>query len=150
MGAVVRKLVTVFIGYLLVSFVMIAIIKTGIDASAGEGDVFREAAYLWSVALLDLLLVCASFGIYKDAAKHKIGSVRGAKGLLNMSGAAIAAFALLAAPLVIPLYLFNRQDLIAQAKEQPFENKGLWLYLLVAVAYVLISPLLFGFMIAGH
>jgi hypothetical protein len=148
-GAFIRKIVVIFIGYLFIGFVMVTIIQSGVEASSGKEYFFREAAFLWRVAFLDLLFVCASVAIYMDATKYKIGHVPGAKGLLNMSGAAIATFALVAAPFVIPLYLANRHDLILRAKERPIEKGRDWFYLCFVFAFVLLSPFLFVLGMAG-
>lgn len=76
--------------------------------------------------VLVAVLVVSAVWVYIDATGHKIGKVKDAGGLFNMSAGAWCVVTLLLWIVGFPSYLIKRGALIERAKTSPIEVKGRW------------------------
>ena len=72
-------------------------------------------------ALIVAIIAASAVWVYLDASKHKIGKIRGSKGMLNMSAGAWGIVTLLLWIVGFPAYLIARRRLIAKAQANPIE-----------------------------
>ena len=72
-------------------------------------------------ALIVAIIAASAVWVYLDASKHKIGKIRGSKGMLNMSAGAWGIVTLLLWIVCFPAYLIARRRLIAKAQANPIE-----------------------------
>jgi len=70
------------------------------------------------------IIVGTAIWVYLDATKNKIGKVKEAGGMFNMSAGAWSVVTLLLWIIGFPAYLIKRGALIERAKENPIEVKG--------------------------
>lgn len=70
------------------------------------------------------IIVCTAIWVYLDATKNKIGKIKEAGGMFNMSAGAWSVVTLLLWIIGFPAYLIKRGALIERAKENPVEVKG--------------------------
>jgi len=72
-------------------------------------------------ALIVAIVAASAVWVYLDATKHKIGKIRGSKGMLNMSAGAWGVVTLGLWIIGFPAYLIARNGLITKAKAHPIE-----------------------------
>jgi len=72
-------------------------------------------------ALIVAIVAASAVWVYLDATKHKIGKIRGSKGMLNMSAGAWGVVTLGLWIIGFPTYLIARNGLITKAKVHPIE-----------------------------
>jgi len=77
-------------------------------------------------AIIVLIIVASAVWVYVDATGHKIGKVKEAGGMFNMSAGAWSVVTMFLWIVGLPAYLVKRSALVERAKAAPIEAKGRW------------------------
>jgi hypothetical protein len=93
-------------------------------------------------AIIALIIVISAIWVYVDATGHKIGKVKDASGLFNISAGAWSVVTMFLWIVGFPAYLIKRSALIERAESAPVEVGGRWLK--VAVLCIVGGLLILG------
>ncbi len=94
--------------------------------------------------VVPLVIAGSAIWVYLDATGHKIGKVKEARGMFNMSAGAWSVVTLFLWIVGFPAYLLKRSTLIERAKASPVDAGGRWFkvaILLIVAALMVLSSL---------
>jgi hypothetical protein len=106
---------------------------------------FSNAPVFWLSLLIGQI-------VYWDATRHKIGNRKGKKGFLNIPAGAwayLSSYSLVLIAIIVPLYLFNRRDLIAKAADNPVALSIVH-RILIHLLLIAIDVIYFGMLMSRH